>query len=282
MILCCCNIGVAANVALAIIALFTLCWQLYSFKKQKFENHFFELLRIHKQNVEEMKMGSLEKREIFKGLYYEFCTCMEILNNHFSVSRNYTIDKKNRMNLAYKIFFYGNEFNNTWDELKKLISDYKDVIEIQDVITDKLKEYREKSEQNNFAEKTIANTYFVKFVPYLGHSQQLGHYFRHLWQIVNFVDKQCFCTKRKYKYIKIIRAQLSDYEQLMFYYNAFSDLGKSWFEGGKNSLIVRYKLIKNIPLPIAFGYSPLQKFFEIGITDGEMKNYFEWYERGKQ
>jgi len=275
---------VVANSILASFAIISFLWQYSRNKKQKFENKFYELLRMHRQNVDEMKLGSLEKREVFKGLYYEYYTYVEILNNYFALNSNLktVIDSPNRMNLAYKIFFYGNEFNNTIDELKKLNLDHEERQKLQQEINTKLAEYSKKSENKEFSYKTIANQYFVLFTPYLGHSQQLGHYFRHLFQTVKFIDNSNLKDKEKYNYVKILRAQLSDYEQLMFFYNAISDLGSAWFENRKDSLTVKYKLLKNIPLPYAMGYSPIDKYREFEISEKQIKSDFEWFERQKK
>ena len=41
----------------------------------------------------------------------------------------------------------------------------------------------------------------------------LGHYYRHIYQTVCFVDKQeILSEKEKYSYVKMLRAQLSDLE----------------------------------------------------------------------
>lgn len=94
---------------------------------------------------------------------------------------------------------------------------------------------------------------------YGGHQFRLGHYFRHLYQSVTYIDKQKNLSyKEKYKYIKILRGQLSNYEQLIFFFNSLSEIGRIWeFETKanpeqkiaiNNRLVTKYSLIKNIPL----------------------------------
>ena len=117
--------------------------------------------------------------------------------------------------------------------------------------------------------------------PFSGQSQLLGHYFRNIFQIVKFVDSEgSFLTPdEKYEYIKTLRAQLSDFEQLLLYYNALSNLGKRWFENKKESYMIRYKMVKNIPLTLAFGIQPEDVFNRIGMDKKEIESYFEWNER---
>ena len=92
---------------------------------------------------------------------------------------------------------------------------------------------------------------------YGGHQFRLGQYFRHLFQSISFVDNRTEMLKGdRESYVKIIRAQLSDYELVLFFINSLSFLGSEW-EIGLNSFkrpgntprkfITTYHLIKNIP-----------------------------------
>jgi hypothetical protein len=265
---------------------------------ERFENKFYELLRIHRQNVEEMKIGTLEKREVFKELYYELSNCIIFVNNVFDVlkrdnqSQSYmNFDSEKKINIAYQMFFYGNEFNNIFN----ILDSYKEIPKsevhlIFNKINSVIKENNSHWEVGGFSLKENKKTNIPPFPlvsyykPYLGQGQLLGHYFRHLYQTVNFIDKDSvnnLSSEDKYKYVKILRAQLSDYEQLLFYYNALSDLGSPWFVNGKESLIIKYRLIKNLPLPLAFGYFPKLKLSQF-IPDNEIEQFFEWDERVKE
>lgn len=68
------------------------------------------------------------------------------------------------------------------------------------------------------------------------------HYFRHLYRIVKFVDKSELTTKEKYEYTSIVRAQLSDYELAMLFYNCLNYAGKEKFK----PLLETYALLKNL------------------------------------
>jgi len=74
------------------------------------------------------------------------------------------------------------------------------------------------------------------------HQSDLGHYFRHLYHIVNFVEKADIGTEQKKTYIKILRAQLSNYELLLLAYNALHSYGSDKFY----PLIEKYQLLKNL------------------------------------
>lgn len=96
---------------------------------------------------------------------------------------------------------------------------------------------------------------------YGGHQFRLGHYFRHLYQTTNFINKERHLSfKEKYSYIKILRGQLSNYEQLLLFLNSLSEIGRAWelmnrdhpeIEKSKDEhLITQFNLIKNMPKKI--------------------------------
>lgn len=85
-----------------------------------------------------------------------------------------------------------------------------------------------------------------------GHQYHLGHYFRHLYHTVKFIDNQSNLLvneQRKKDYIRMLRAQMSNYEQGLFFINSISQLGRSWelCNSDKKRLVTDYRLIKNLP-----------------------------------
>lgn len=67
------------------------------------------------------------------------------------------------------------------------------------------------------------------------------HYFRHLYRIIKYIDESQDVPKweAKYKYIGIVRGQLSRYELIWIYYN-------SLFYPKMKELVEKYALLKNI------------------------------------
>lgn len=61
------------------------------------------------------------------------------------------------------------------------------------------------------------------------HQAALGHYFRHLFRIVRFIDKSD--RENKVYYIKLVRAQMSDFELLLLFYNCLTSTGRRHFKG---------------------------------------------------
>lgn len=73
--------------------------------------------------------------------------------------------------------------------------------------------------------------------------QDLGHYFRYLYNVVRFVDR----AQDDIRYMKLLRAQLSDYELLMLFYNAQAEMGENF-----RQYIEKYALFDNLPRKLLF------------------------------
>jgi hypothetical protein len=129
----------------------------------------------------------------------------------------------------------------------------------------------EKKLNNPETKEEIRKERNFEYVPFEGHQSRLGHYYRHLYQMVRYVDQQVIDIK-KYEYVKTIRAQLSTHEQALLLLNSLTPIGRNWWN---NHLIVEYRLVKNIPQGFFDSLSELDtnKLFESG--------YFEWQEGSK-
>ncbi len=129
-----------------------------------------------------------------------------------------------------------------------------------------------------------SQTYIHKlpFRPLDGHLSRLGHYFRHIYQILKFVDGSDLKPDEKYEFCKAFRAQLSTHEQALLYFNSFWGPGKKmWsdqtFSGSTHHFILDFKLIKNLPFHVTeFTLSPREKFlFE--LKKAYQGRSEEWY-----
>lgn len=105
---------------------------------------------------------------------------------------------------------------------------------------------------------------------------QLGHYFRHLYHVIKFIDLSAVEDKRRYT--TFVRAQLSSVELQLLFYNCLSRFGSENFK----PLVEKYGLLKPLPaldpsparrryyLPSAFlpeKFSPVD-LVAIGAADG--------------
>lgn len=82
---------------------------------------------------------------------------------------------------------------------------------------------------------------------WLKRRQDLGHYFRFLYNFIRYVDEADLPRlpgdqiDPKLKYMRIVRAQLSDYELVLIFYNSFGNHGAKF-----NEFVERYNMLGNL------------------------------------
>lgn len=112
---------------------------------------------------------------------------------------------------------------------------------------------------------------------YGGHQFRLGHYFRHLYQAVRYVNDAGLEGDEAYNYIKFLRAQLSTFEQIILAINSLSALGRAWELENKQKkampvdqmLISKYNMIRNIPTVQLFEDLDISQYYD--FVDYEVK-----------
>ncbi|MEE1888208.1 putative phage abortive infection protein [Pseudomonas carassii] len=99
--------------------------------------------------------------------------------------------------------------------------------------------YRETKNKGKgkYPPESIAELSYTLF--WKDHQTELGHYFRYLYNLIKFVDESEFSEG---PYIKLVRAQLSDQELFLLFYNSTSNQGHKF-----RTYIERYALFDNMP-----------------------------------
>lgn len=173
-------------------------------KTQRFENTFFNLLNLHHQIVNSMDITYYKMKEKANGM-----TGLVVNFN----------EEKESVKLAGRDVF----------------------------------KYRYEILENEMKEDP--NAYEMRYLSHYERSQtDFGHYFRNLYRMIKLVDSTSFfyedssvseneIFQMKYRYISIIRSQLSDYELLWLFYNCISPNGREKFK----PLIEKYSILKNLP-----------------------------------
>jgi hypothetical protein len=297
---------------------------------ERFEGNYFELIRLHRDNVSALKYEKFyvndvnlsEGRKVFRIILREFFECYRDVKR-FSKSKNpddyYKVRYKERIaevfssvnpsidlvevaqiDIAYSIVFFGlgdegeivlrhrflkkykdeyffrllkymrlkpkgenKAIYTKWELLQRMNkADRKNVL-------DELYEYRLHQDISTLSPAAwiiLTRREFDKY--YGGHQHRLGHYFRHLFQSYKYLNEQSVLKEdEKYFYGKMLRAQLSTYEQLLLFINSLSSLGMKWeitpdlphtdlnnlssselqLLKSNRKLITKYQLIKNVP-----------------------------------
>lgn len=238
----------------AVFLFFTFRQQKDSSRATAFEAKYYELLKLHRDNVQELGLKTDGGKKVFTLLIREFREILGIFKE-LPLSANEQLSNKKKIALCYMALYYGTGPNST-RILQKSTNDFK-YATISDLI----------SQLENNKERIKEKRKF-KFTPFEGHQSRLGHYYRHLFQTIKFIDEQEFLTRRqKYEYVKTIRAQLSNHEQALLFLNSLSKLGQEWDLSG---MLTKYQLIKNLP----------EDFFdpnkEINVKEIYPEIKFEW------
>lgn len=223
---------------------------------EKFETKYFELIKIHRENVAEMGLKEHFGKKIFVMLIREF---REILKITIKIAKEceQNFEPKELFIISYYALFFGVGPNSS-RMLKASLTNY------DNIFVDKF----EKALNNKDTKAQIQQDKKLKYTPFEGHQSRLGHYYRHLYQSVCYVDKQTSDID-KYEYVKTLRAQLTTHEQALLYINCLTIIGDVWWE---KKLITKYRFVQNIP------YQFFDKEREIDIERDFPFDYFEWQE----
>jgi hypothetical protein len=285
------------------------------FKIQKFESQFYEMLRLHKENVNEMKITGygiskektknysktkkgkkksfsfsettsqtvryVEGRKVFVTMFTELIACYELIENYASL---HNCENDDLLKLAYRIFFFGANsdliFSNDLKIPKELIKTIKSELKI---VRNKHKSSIGEVNRYSGIEDKIIELY-IKYKPFSGHSSKLGHYYRHLYGTVKFVVQQegdLLNYDEVRGYLKILRSQMSNDEQLMLYYNCIIGFGKDWEDKG---FLTKYRMIHNLPINRAkYVDKPRERFNDfIKSIKNDEDPLFEWGDYEKE
>ena len=231
-----------------------------SWEIERFEDKLFLMIQLHADNVKEIGIGDSHGKKVFVKMLRELRAIREIIDNIF-ITEKAQYSREQVLGIAYLAFYYGVGPNSTRILIKSLEGICSE--EIINRITKTL-------DTKEMKEKVKAELRF-NFTPFEGHQSRLGHYYRHLYQTIEFVDSNDKLNPdEKYKYVKTVRAQLSNHEQALLFYNSLSKLGRSWSAEG---LITKYKLIKNLP------QSFIDEKKEIDVKKVYPDIVFEWEDK---
>jgi hypothetical protein len=171
-------------------------------KKQQFESTFFNLVNLHHKIVNSIDLQS--RVDKYQGFEKIF-------------ARGLTDGEKNE-----KVI----QITTGRDCFVKFCKGFRNI-------------YRENKEADTeMIERELCNKSYLEY--YENHQSDLGHYFRNLYHIFKFIKNSDELDKKRYT--SLVRAQLSNDELFLLFYNSSSDLGKDKFL----PLIEEFHLLKNL------------------------------------
>lgn len=246
--------------------------------RNHFESRFYKMLDMHLESVNYLRSLSGKSTEsVFREWYNEVAGAYKLLMRELGLKGFLDGIISKRKNDSGEIEFV-RKLRDSEDERRKVMFDIAySVLFMGNSISEEMGEDAPVSRIQKLA------TYFPAFhklkhevalhsLPAM--NEILGRYYRHLFQIVKFVDDQDdgLYEEKDWKedYIGLLRSQMSDFEQLLLYCNAQSSMGAAWNE---KHYIEKYRLIKNIPYDSIFhcaGIPPVERYSE-AIKDAEAR-----------
>lgn len=249
---------------------------------QSFESNYLEIVKFCRDQVMQAKMpdsnSTMENkcqvsgREVFSLFFIQIENAIEetmafiqkkTLRNMFLSTQEYEhqqqiwgdkLQDRTIVSVAYMITYIGVRNRNIRLLKNKYLSQYNQVY-----IDELLSKFRLKLAQyapEDIRGATENRLHQIEKLncddkEYYGFQDEIGNYFRLLYQAVTFVETQPNLSyQERYKYIKILRGQMSNMEEVILFYNSLCDFGLAWeYDRLKNAtdLITKYNLIKNIP-----------------------------------
>lgn len=249
-------VGTFFALASVVLLTSTLRNQRRSAQILNFEAKYFELLRLHRENVAELEVQGVTGRKIFVVLIREFRSAVEILRK-IEEKHALFLPQKQLIHIAYYCLFFGTGPNSSRMLIQSL-AEFPSAF-VSDLVT---------ALDNPTLKQAAKDEKKLAYVPFEGHQSRLGHYYRHLYQAVRYVDQQTIDID-KYQYVKTIRAQLSNHEQALLLLNSLTPIGNDWWEMGFMEI---YRMVQNIPRDF---FDPAN---ELDVSLLFSSGYFEWEE----
>lgn len=231
-------------------------------KKQRFENTFFQLLRLHNDIVDKLKIKAIDgetyaNREFFLGAIKDLkyrSTC-----EYFKYSALIKLE-------THEIASFKADRNSVHGFFQKL--EKEELANLQALSNQDIENFISEPILNK--EENIKKEYenFFHRVQY-----NLGHYFRNLYHIYKYVHiTQLIDPNEKQFYCNIVRAQLSTDELVLIFYNAitpinyYSDKPNLGFPNFKY-LIDKYDILQNMNQRLLLDKEHLAIFKQNAVND---------------
>ena len=192
-------------------------------KLQRFENNFFEMLKIHRENINAIEMKGYKQnsnkkintsgirytrsRKFFSKSFLEFIACHKIIETINEKSPKKI--EEDLAELAFKFYYHGFD------------GDVVAVLKDDEPTFEKIKEQLKLESKSHYGSSVIDELNEIKYKPFQGHEWQLEHYYKHFINTLYYIKKKheesVFDEDNLKQYLNLLHAQLSTDELFMFY-----------------------------------------------------------------
>lgn len=228
-------------------------------KIDRFEQRFFEMLKIHRENAENfyvktvMNEGIVEGRNAFDIVNSEICFLYEALQD---IEIQFVLtdipEKYQRFCVALKLVYWGLPIGNQYSQISVENSRKYGVGNLSSILNSLFENWDSSlpHSNNGWRDKSLETFYKYsmprEYSPLMGHYTYLSIYLRHLGRAIEMldpIDEKLIPLKEKLAYASILRSQMSNDEQkLLYFYSLAEHDGKLWGKGW----IPKYELIRDI------------------------------------
>lgn len=237
-----------------IFSIFSILLILYSIVDQNIEkaksgakDRFFKMLDYHNENVRNLRVPHLvvakkstieEGRRAFVVYKIQIKRLLEIVSD-LNDRLDLELQQREIIDIAYICFYYG--LDQKWSPF--ILEQLEGYSQKDEIVNEILNEIEKKKEE-------LA----------LGRTNQTGLscYFRNMYLCIKSIDQDANLTsKEKDDLVRILRAQLSNPELYVIFFNLASRFGKKWEENG---YLTNYRFLNNIPINYCDGFEPGEIF----------------------
>ena len=239
--------------------LMTLYKQSRDNRKHTVVEQYYQMLDVQQKVIDEINVAQVRKVKqgepiaVAEGrkAFVEFKIQMKYLVKAIkdvSERNGFIFSDIDIADIAYAVFFYGS--SKSWKPfMMEYLKDYPDTERLVDAIIARLD-----------SEK--------RFILYRPNQNYLSVYFRNMYNAIKLIDNcGLISSEEKKDYVKILRAQLSNAELYILFFNIISRFGKKWVD---NDYVTKYQLIQNLPSKYCDGYNPKDYFPEIKFEGEEL------------
>ncbi len=248
-------VGTIFSILSVFLLIYTILHQNKEAQKTALETNFFRMIDYHNQNVNQLKIAHLDStrkdeqsdgRRAFVQFKIQIHRLFEIVRQ-VNTEKDYKLNDEQIADIVYIVFYYG--IDGSWVSF----------------IESKLDRYAPIHKELASEIQTRIN---LNSNLKIGRTNQtnLSTYFRNMYNAIKMIDESKFLKdSEKKELVKIYRAQLSNPELYVMFFNVLSRFGKKWKE---NKYITNYELLKNIPNNYCDNYVP-NNYFPMKYEDEE-------------
>lgn len=249
-------VGTVLTVESLLLVAYTILGQTCETAKNAVVGQFFKMLDYHQNNLQSISVKPLSKENPSPPAVHRMAFVTLKIQFHYLLQEVIKINEEKKLKLTHEqladisivIFYYG--MDSGWEQF----------------ILDKLAVYGEASSTMVENLKTA-----LKDNPHgrLSRTNQthLSSYFRNMYNAIRLIDESIYLKEReKLHYVRILRAQLSNPELYVLFFNLLSRFGKKWRE---KKYIEKYSFLTNLPMKYTDNYNP-RTYFRIEYEEDEI------------